>query len=223
MKDYIFTSESITEGHPDKICDSIADAILDEALRQDPYSNMAVEATIKDDFVLICLLYTSAFIIFALAIAPKLLLLDEVFDGLDPMMRLMFQRALAKSVEEKKMTVLISSHNIRELEDICDSFGILDDHCITTSGDIESAVSYTHLDVYKRQILDDQMLKVLLPERNFKEGYYAIRPETVQLQNTKMDDQDMLVFEAVVDDFISRGNVLRYTCLLYTSRARLGI
>ena len=53
MKDYIFTSESVTEGHPDKICDSIADAILDEALRQDPYSNMAVEATIKDDFVLI--------------------------------------------------------------------------------------------------------------------------------------------------------------------------
>ena len=53
MKDYIFTSESITEGHADKICDSIADAILDEALRQDPYSNMAVEATIKDDFVLI--------------------------------------------------------------------------------------------------------------------------------------------------------------------------
>ena len=85
-----------------------------------------------------------AFIIFALAIAPKLLLLDEVFDGLDPMMRLMFQRALAKSVEEKKMTVLISSHNIRELEDICDSFGILDDHCITTSGDIESVQENVH-------------------------------------------------------------------------------
>ena len=85
-----------------------------------------------------------AFIIFALAIAPKLLLLDEVFDGLDPMMRLMFQRALAKSVEEKKMTVLISSHNIRELEDICDSFGILDDHCITTSGDIESVRENVH-------------------------------------------------------------------------------
>ena len=52
MKDYIFTSESITEGHPDKICDRIADSILDEALRQDPASKMAVEATIKDDFVL---------------------------------------------------------------------------------------------------------------------------------------------------------------------------
>ena len=53
MSKYLFTSESVTEGHPDKICDKIADSILDEALRQDPYSNMAVEATIKDDFVLI--------------------------------------------------------------------------------------------------------------------------------------------------------------------------
>ena len=44
MKDYIFTSESITEGHPDKICDKIADSILDEALRQYPYFIIAVEA-----------------------------------------------------------------------------------------------------------------------------------------------------------------------------------
>ena len=48
-----FTSESVTDGHPDKICDQIADAILDAALTQDKESKMAVEATIKDDFVLI--------------------------------------------------------------------------------------------------------------------------------------------------------------------------
>ncbi len=53
MSDYIFTSESVTEGHPDKVCDLIADSILDAVLAQDPDSNMAVEATIKDDFVLI--------------------------------------------------------------------------------------------------------------------------------------------------------------------------
>lgn len=53
MKNYLFTSESITEGHPDKICDRIADSILDEALKVDPNSKMAVEATIKDDFVLV--------------------------------------------------------------------------------------------------------------------------------------------------------------------------
>ena len=50
---YYFSSESVTSGHPDKICDLIADTILDEALRQDPDSHMAVEATIKDDLILV--------------------------------------------------------------------------------------------------------------------------------------------------------------------------
>ncbi|MGM9941804.1 MAG: methionine adenosyltransferase [Bulleidia sp.] len=53
MSRYYFTSESVTSGHPDKICDLIADSILDEALRQDPQSHMAVEATIKDDLILV--------------------------------------------------------------------------------------------------------------------------------------------------------------------------
>jgi S-adenosylmethionine synthetase len=42
-RNYIFTSESVTEGHPDKICDQISDAILDELLKQDPNSRVAVE------------------------------------------------------------------------------------------------------------------------------------------------------------------------------------
>lgn len=49
----LFTSESVTDGHPDKICDQIADAILDAALTEDKNSKMAVEATIIDDFVLV--------------------------------------------------------------------------------------------------------------------------------------------------------------------------
>lgn len=85
-----------------------------------------------------------AFIIFALAIRPRLLLLDEIFDGLDPMMRLMFQRALAQCVQENQMTVIISSHNIRELEDICDAFGILDERHMITGGDIESVKGNVH-------------------------------------------------------------------------------
>jgi S-adenosylmethionine synthetase len=43
MSDFIFTSESVCAGHPDKICDSISDAILDEVLRQDPTGRVAVE------------------------------------------------------------------------------------------------------------------------------------------------------------------------------------
>ena len=53
MKKYLFTSESVTEGHPDKMCDKICDKILDCALMQDPYSHIAIEATIKDNFVLL--------------------------------------------------------------------------------------------------------------------------------------------------------------------------
>ena len=43
MKNYYFTSESVTEGHPDKICDNISDTILDECLKQDPNSRVAIE------------------------------------------------------------------------------------------------------------------------------------------------------------------------------------
>lgn len=53
MKQRFFTSESVTVGHPDKICDTIADRILDEALSQDKDSHMAVEATIKDELIFI--------------------------------------------------------------------------------------------------------------------------------------------------------------------------
>lgn len=53
MAKYFFTSESVTSGHPDKICDLIADSILDAALEQDPKAHMAVEATIKDDVIFV--------------------------------------------------------------------------------------------------------------------------------------------------------------------------
>lgn len=50
---YLFTSEAVTAGHPDKICDIISDAILDNALMQDQESKVAIETTIKNDFILI--------------------------------------------------------------------------------------------------------------------------------------------------------------------------
>lgn len=53
MSKHYYTSESVTVGHPDKICDTVADSIVDYALSQDPNSKMAVECTIKDDFILI--------------------------------------------------------------------------------------------------------------------------------------------------------------------------
>ncbi len=49
----MFTSESVTEGHPDKICDQISDAVLDACLEQDPYSRVACETAAKTGFVIL--------------------------------------------------------------------------------------------------------------------------------------------------------------------------
>ena len=49
---YLFTSESVTEGHPDKVCDQVADAVLDTLLAQDPYSRVACEVATKTGFIM---------------------------------------------------------------------------------------------------------------------------------------------------------------------------
>ena len=50
---YLFTSESVTEGHPDKMCDQVSDAVLDACMEQDPMSRVACEAATKTGFVLV--------------------------------------------------------------------------------------------------------------------------------------------------------------------------
>ena len=62
----------------------------------------------------------------ALSCKPDYLLLDEPVDGLDPVMRRQVWSLLMGDVAERGTTVLVSSHNLRELEDVCDHVGILD-------------------------------------------------------------------------------------------------
>jgi S-adenosylmethionine synthetase len=50
---YLFSSESVTEGHPDKVCDYISDSILDACLEQDPHSRVACETFAKSNLVVI--------------------------------------------------------------------------------------------------------------------------------------------------------------------------
>lgn len=78
-------------------------------------------------------------LLFALSIEPKLLLLDEAYDGLEPLIRYKFKQALADLIEDEHLTVIISSHNLKELEDICDSFGILEDGRMLEYGDLSDS------------------------------------------------------------------------------------
>ena len=77
-----------------------------------------------------------ASILFGLSTHPKLLLLDEAYDGLEPLARLRFKQILTQRIEEENITVLIASHNLRELEDICDTYSILKDGHIAQYGDL---------------------------------------------------------------------------------------
>ncbi len=76
------------------------------------------------------------FIALALAVKPKVLLLDEAFDGLDPLSRNIFKDAIISYVEQEGATVIIASHSLRELEDFCDRFALLDGSVIRSEGDI---------------------------------------------------------------------------------------
>lgn len=65
-----------------------------------------------------------AAIICAISAQPHYLLMDEIFDGLDPVMRQLLKRIVSNEVAERQMTAIIASHNLRELEDFCDHIGL---------------------------------------------------------------------------------------------------
>lgn len=80
------------------------------------------------------------YVALALSVRPKYLLLDEAFDGLDPLARLAFKRAINKAVEDDGTGVIISSHSLRELEDFCDCYALIDNMTVASSGDISEKV-----------------------------------------------------------------------------------
>ena len=69
----------------------------------------------KRQCALICAISTNA----------KYIFFDETFDGLDPIIRSLVKKILAKKMEENNTTIVMTSHNLRELEDICDNLGLL--------------------------------------------------------------------------------------------------
>lgn len=85
-----------------------------------------------------------SFLVLGLAIAPRYLLLDEAFDGLDPHMRLLFKKLIARRIEEKAMSVIISSHNLKEMQEVCDSFGMLEGGKLITSGMLDETLDQVH-------------------------------------------------------------------------------
>lgn len=88
-------------------------------------------------------------IITALAANTKYIFCDETFDGLDPVMRQAIKGLFASEVAERGLTPVIASHNLRELEDICDHVGLLHRGGVLINKDLDSM----KLSTYKLQVI----------------------------------------------------------------------
>lgn len=114
-------------------------------------------------------------IILALSYMPKYILFDEIFDGLDPVIRELVKKILIEYVDETGATVVIASHNLRELEGFCDHIGLLHQGGILLEKDINGS----SLGVYRIQFIPQA-----------EEDFEAIRP---QLSITKENHQGKII------------------------------
>lgn len=152
----------------------------------------------------------------AIVMEPKVLLLDEPLSAIDAKLRRELQEKIKRVQKELKITTIFVTHDQDEAMIMSDKIHLMKNGIIEQSGN--PVELYTHpVSKFAAEfighynILDNQQLKTLLPKHNFNNHYYAIRPETILIQTEPIQDSNMYVFEAVVNHYISRGNVLKYT------------
>lgn len=85
-----------------------------------------------------------AIVITALACQTDYLLLDEAFDGLDPTMRIIVKRMLVDAMIDRELTTVISSHNLKEINEVCESVALLHQGKIIFSRDLDSVKGNIH-------------------------------------------------------------------------------
>ena len=104
---------------------------------------------------------------------PDVLILDEPVDGLDPVMRRQVMSLILADVAERGTTVLVSSHNLRELEDVCDHVGIMDHGKMLLEKSLADMQGMTH----KLQMVGTppQSLEILHSSASGRLGTYIVR------------------------------------------------
>lgn len=103
----------------------------------------------------------AAFIL-ALSTKPDVLILDEPMDGLDPVVRKKVKNLLIQDVADREMTILISSHNLREIEDICDHIGIIHKGSLLIEKELDELKSDVHkVQVAYKDEVPEQLLRKL--------------------------------------------------------------
>lgn len=127
---------------------------------------------------------------------PKIMLLDEPVDGLDPVMRRNVWRLMLQDVAERNMTVLVSSHNLRELEDVCDHVGIMHNGKIV----LEKALDDVKGNIHKIQTAFadkfpetlDNSLEILHKEQFGSVYMMIVKGDSAKITNTIMQENPLI-------------------------------
>ena len=131
----------------------------------------------------------------AMSCMPDVLVLDEPVDGLDPVMRRQVWSLIMSDVSERGTTVLVSSHNLRELEDVCDHVGIMDHGKVLLERSLEQ--------------LQDNMVKLQVV---FPDGMSEVPPELPVLHASRVGRIHTLIMRMGAEEALERLAV--YTPLL---------
>lgn len=157
-------------------------------------------------------------ILLGICTGTKYLLCDETFDGLDPVMRQGIKSLFAKEMEERGLTPIIASHNLRELEDICDHVGLLHKGGVLLSKDLlEMKCNIFKVQcVFKDSITEYEVvtkLDVLKNERRGSLVTLTIRGEQEEIMN-KIQSANPVFSEilplSLEEIFISETEVVGY-------------
>lgn len=165
-----------------------------------------------------------AIFIIALASGADYLMLDEAFDGLDPTMRVIVKHMLVDTMIDRNLTVVISSHNLKEMNDLCDTIGLLHDGKIVLSSEIDNVKRDIHklqlafsseTPELTRESLEEMGLEILHFEKNIS-VYLIIVKGDVDTVKAAFAVKKPTVFDIVPltleEIFIYELEVLGYDC-----------
>ena len=131
----------------------------------------------------------------ALSCMPDYLILDEPVDGLDPVMRRQVWSLVMGDVAQRGTTVLVSSHNLRELEDVCDHVGIMDHGRVLLERSLEQ--------------LQDNMVKLQVV---FPDGTTEVPPELPVLHASRVGRIHTLIMRMGAQEAADRAGALTAPC-----------
>ena len=207
---YLFTSDSVGEGHPDKVCDQISDAILDECLRQDPESHVACETFSTTNFVIVGGEITTKAKIDAEAIARKVACeigyTDEDF-GLNGKTMEFVNKIHTQSTDINQGVVGSGLDEFKGLQGACDKGMMFGFACNETPELMPAPIIYSHKLLLKAtELRKNKTLPWLRPDAKSQvtikyEGNKPVHIDTVVISHQHNPE---VSYETIKDEIINK-------------------